>query len=172
MSIISNIHIQFWFNWLAWLPAWSEVQMVCIWSSWCHCHPIISCFIKIQNGLTFLVPAYRVVLKNSLLNGWQNFENQPSFGRLLSMAQWHLLWPTMQNVPLFCAILYRWHHTDRLRACSKSSVMRVGSSCRWNHINSFVWNRHDFSFSVFAAMYCAFVPWNAKQLSAFSRRPW
>ena len=35
----------------------SEVQMLCIWSSWCH--PIISCFIKIQNGLTFLVPAYR-----------------------------------------------------------------------------------------------------------------
>jgi len=27
-------------------------------SSWCHCHPIISCFIKIRFGLTFLVPAY------------------------------------------------------------------------------------------------------------------
>jgi len=32
--------------------------MICIWSSWCHCHPIISCHIKIQNGLTFLLPAY------------------------------------------------------------------------------------------------------------------
>jgi len=32
--------------------------VICIWSSWCHCHPIISCFIKIQIGLTFLVPAY------------------------------------------------------------------------------------------------------------------
>jgi len=30
----------------------------CIWSSWCHCHPIISCFIKIRIGLTFMVPAY------------------------------------------------------------------------------------------------------------------
>jgi len=29
-----------------------------IWFSWCQCHPIISCFIKIQIGLTFLVPAY------------------------------------------------------------------------------------------------------------------
>jgi len=28
------------------------------WSSWCHCHPIISCFIKIEIGLNFLVPAY------------------------------------------------------------------------------------------------------------------
>jgi len=34
------------------------VQMICIWSSWCHCHPVISCFIKIENGLTFLVLAY------------------------------------------------------------------------------------------------------------------
>ena len=29
-----------------------QVQMICIWSSWCHCHPVISCFIKIQIGLT------------------------------------------------------------------------------------------------------------------------
>ena len=43
---------------LAWLSVWSEVQMICIWSSWCHCHLIISCFIKIQIGLIFLVPAY------------------------------------------------------------------------------------------------------------------
>ena len=27
---------------LAWLFIWSEVQMICIWSSWCHCHPVIS----------------------------------------------------------------------------------------------------------------------------------
>ena len=26
---------------LAWLFLWSMVQMICIWSSWCHCHPII-----------------------------------------------------------------------------------------------------------------------------------
>jgi len=42
---------------LVWLSVWSEVQMICIWSSWCHCHPVISCFIKIQIGLAFLVPA-------------------------------------------------------------------------------------------------------------------
>jgi len=44
---------------LAWLFVWREVQMTCIWSSWCHCHPIVSCFIKIQTGLTFLAPAYQ-----------------------------------------------------------------------------------------------------------------
>jgi len=38
---------------------WCNVQMICIWSSWCYCHSIISCFIKIQIGLTILVPAYQ-----------------------------------------------------------------------------------------------------------------
>jgi len=32
--------------------------MICIWPIWCHWHPIISCFIKTQIGLTVLVPAY------------------------------------------------------------------------------------------------------------------
>jgi len=32
--------------------------MICIWSSGCYCHPIISCLIKIQIDLTFPVPAY------------------------------------------------------------------------------------------------------------------
>jgi len=29
---------------LAWLSVWSEAQMICIWSSWRHCDPIIFCF--------------------------------------------------------------------------------------------------------------------------------
>jgi len=43
---------------LMWLSVWSEVQMICIWSSWCHCHLIISFFIKIQHGSAFLLLAY------------------------------------------------------------------------------------------------------------------
>ena len=43
---------------LASLSVCCEGQVICIWSSWCHCHSIVSCFIKIQVGLTFLVPAY------------------------------------------------------------------------------------------------------------------
>ena len=43
---------------LAWLAIWSEVQMICLWSGWCHCHPVVSCFIIIQISLTFLVPTY------------------------------------------------------------------------------------------------------------------
>jgi len=42
--------------------------MICIWSSWCHCHPIISCSSKVQNDL----PWYRltqVVLEKRPWNG-------------------------------------------------------------------------------------------------------
>jgi len=42
---------------LTWLSVWSKVQMICTWSSWCHCHPIVSCFIKIQIASTFLMPS-------------------------------------------------------------------------------------------------------------------
>jgi len=53
---------------LAWLSVWSKLQMVCIWSSWCHFHPVICCFIKTQIALTLLVPAYQVVLEKRPLN--------------------------------------------------------------------------------------------------------
>jgi len=43
---------------LAWLSVYSEVQMICISSSWCYCQPNISCLIKIQIGLTFVALAY------------------------------------------------------------------------------------------------------------------
>jgi len=45
-------------NWVVGLSVWSGVQIICTWSSWCQCHRVISCFFKIQIGLTFLVPAY------------------------------------------------------------------------------------------------------------------
>jgi len=54
---------------LTWLSVWSEVQMICIWSSWYHCHPIISCCSKIQNGLPFWCRITQVVLEKRLLNG-------------------------------------------------------------------------------------------------------
>ena len=55
--------------WVVWLSVWSEVQVVCIWSSWCHCHPIISCSSKIQNGLPFRCRLTQVVLEKRPLNG-------------------------------------------------------------------------------------------------------
>jgi len=43
---------------LAWLSVWTKLVNDLQWSSGYHCHPIVSCFIKIQIGLTFLMPAY------------------------------------------------------------------------------------------------------------------
>jgi len=51
------------------LSVWSKVQMICIWSSWCHCYPVISCFIKIQNGLPFWCWLTLVVLEKRQING-------------------------------------------------------------------------------------------------------
>jgi len=56
-------------NQMAWLSVWSEMQMIYIWSSWCHCHPIISCFTKIQIGLTFLLPALPGCPRKDVLSG-------------------------------------------------------------------------------------------------------
>ena len=41
-----------------WLSVWSEMQMISIWSCWCHFNPILSFFIKILICLAFLVPAF------------------------------------------------------------------------------------------------------------------
>ena len=55
--------------------------MICVWSSWCHCHTVISCFIIIQDGFTFLVSAYpnchgkeivkRVSVSQELVGEWR-----------------------------------------------------------------------------------------------------
>ena len=44
---------------LVWLSLWSEVQIVCIWSSWCHCHPKTPASFKSRLVITFLVSAYQ-----------------------------------------------------------------------------------------------------------------
>jgi len=43
--------------------------MICIWSSWCHCHSITSRSSKIQNGLPFWCRLSQVVLEKRPLNG-------------------------------------------------------------------------------------------------------
>jgi len=58
---------------LAWLSVWSEVQMMCTLSSGCQCHSIVSCFTKIQNGSTFLVPAYPETVLSEFCSVWITF---------------------------------------------------------------------------------------------------
>ena len=56
---------------LAWLYAWSEVQTISVWYSWCHYHPVTFCFVKIQIGLTILVLAYPDCPGKEMLNMYQ-----------------------------------------------------------------------------------------------------
>ena len=60
---------------LAWLSIWNEIQMICIWSSWCHCHRVISCSSKIQNGLPFWCRLIQVVLDKRPLNRCSSSSN-------------------------------------------------------------------------------------------------
>ena len=57
---------------LVWLSVWSEVQIVCIWSSWRHCHPqtpsSVASF-KSRLVLSFWYQLTQVVLKKRPLNG-------------------------------------------------------------------------------------------------------
>ena len=53
---------------LAWLSVWSKVQMICVWFSWCHCLPVISCFRKIHNGLSFWYRPFQIVLEKRPLD--------------------------------------------------------------------------------------------------------
>ena len=46
--------------------------MICIWSSWCHCHPIISCSSKMQNDLPFWCWLTQVVLEKMPLNDFSS----------------------------------------------------------------------------------------------------
>ena len=53
----------------------SKVQMICMWSSWRHCHAVISSFTKIHNDLTFLVLAYPACYRKQTtkrLSDWLN----------------------------------------------------------------------------------------------------
>jgi len=49
-------------------PTVSKHWRLSIWSSWCHCQPIISCSSKIQNGLPFWCRVTQVVLGKRPLN--------------------------------------------------------------------------------------------------------
>ena len=48
---VPKITTVWWHHLTRWLSVSSELQMICIWSSRCNCHLIISCFIKMHNGL-------------------------------------------------------------------------------------------------------------------------
>ena len=105
------------------LYVWSEVEMLCIWSSWCHCHPIISCFIKIEIALTFLVPSYPGCPEKRPLNVclfvWR------------MSRQYHWQWQRY----VMCTTFVRRKSTSFCWTCSSTMTIRRTRSycvsCRW-----------------------------------------
>jgi len=60
---------------LVWLSVWSEVQIVCVCSSWCHCHRKTSSSLasfKTRLVLLFWYRLTQVVLEKRPLNGWRS----------------------------------------------------------------------------------------------------
>ena len=51
---------------LAWLSVWSKVQMICIWFSWWHCHPIISNLVKYKSATSLARLSWKNVIKRLL----------------------------------------------------------------------------------------------------------
>jgi len=52
---------------LAWVSVWSEVQMMCIWSSWCHCHYSFLASLKFRMVEPFWCWLTQVVLEKRYL---------------------------------------------------------------------------------------------------------
>jgi len=102
---------------LAWLSVWREMQTICIWSGWCRCHPIISCFFKIQINLTFLVPAYPGCPAN--INNNNNtrltvlFLGLPRWASTRKIKPIWICWSKRQWVALASAVSYANLHLTR-----------------------------------------------------------
>ena len=95
--------------------------VICIWSSWCHCHPIISSFIKIQTGLTFLVLAYPGCPEKRPLNG--------CLSDFVVLPEWvgcREIWLTMADLPALCPTQ---QHTATRCTRNKNKLINC---CNWN----------------------------------------
>jgi len=73
-----------------WLSVWSKVQMIRIWSSWCHCHPVISCSCKIHNSLPLWCRLPRL--------SWKKGRKIDIVVVVVVRCIWHLLSLTLQYV--------------------------------------------------------------------------
>jgi len=114
---------------LVWLSVLSEVQMICIWSSWCHCHPIISCSSTIQNGLPVWYRLTQVVLEKRPLNGCSSSSSSGMlhFQYMLHFRHWpqrafhQPIWP-QRWLNAINNITVRWILYDFLLAFDSNSV--------------------------------------------------
>ena len=73
---------------LMWLSVWSKVQIVCIWSSWCHCYPKTPSSLASFKSRLVLPFSYPGCPGNRLLNGCSsssiNVLYSPSFSKVVT----------------------------------------------------------------------------------------
>ena len=118
---------------------WSKVQMICIWPSWCHCHSIVSCFIKIQHGFTCLVPAYSGCPGKRLLNGCS------SSSSLLKSGAVHCTKWTSSAVGFCCFY--------DIQYCAAEWLIVNIFSQNWN-LHGYIWDFSLVLFSIHTVLTC------------------
>jgi len=85
---------------LVWLSVCSQMQIVCIWSSWCHCHPQTPSYLasfKSRLVLPFWYRRTQVVLEKRPLNGCSSSRSSGS-GRRSSSSQTPLSPPNYSRI--------------------------------------------------------------------------
>jgi len=65
---------------LVWLSVRNKMQIRC---SWCYCHPIIFCFVKIQKGCAFQVLAHPGCPEKRPLNGFSCIAQNKTYSDVL-----------------------------------------------------------------------------------------
>ena len=95
-----------------WLSVWSKVQTIYIWSSWCHCHPTMSCSYKLA------VLTYKVCSTGTPSSLSHHIKPRISTHHLRSSSHQLLQKPTTRT-----------HFADRAFRCTAPIV--------WNSLNSY-----------------------------------
>jgi len=116
---------------LVWSCVWSEVQIICIWSSWCHPHPIISCSSKIQNGLPFWCRLTQLVLEKRLLNRYSSSSSSSSsISSSRDMPRQGAINEILRDDVDFLTDKCQWHCAiltfNRWRLCTGLNSLRLG----------------------------------------------
>jgi len=90
---------------------WSKVQVICIWSSWCHCHPVISC-IQCFNVVQFINIVELYFVKHI----------QHSLG-LVRYCHCQLLRSHQETTLVTITVAYTWQISQKLGSHQKTKTL-------------------------------------------------
>ena len=133
--------------------------MICIWSSWCHCHPITSCYSKIQNGLPFWCRLTQDVLEKKAVkrcsSSSSRYRKNPHLRTLYhdvavlpEMSEVIITALTLmrEEAAMFC-LRTKWSKTNILQSGISSSCSTIHEAAQVQVIDSLVYLRNMISSS-------------------------